>query len=295
MPELDGELWRDIYFASFDDLRLHVRHYPAPDAKARPAICLPGLTRNGQDFHYLASYLAHHPQQPRDVYCVDYRGRGGSQYDRHWRNYTPFMELIDVLDFMTIQDLHQAAIIGTSRGGIIAMMMAAVRPTAMGVVVLNDVGPVIETVGLARIMSYVGRTKVPRSWDDAALLLREMNERAFPAVESWQWEEMARAVFNERNGRPAQGYDRRLARAMGGIDLSQPVPDLWPQFIALSQFPALVIRGANSDLLTAETLQAMVARHPNLRTLIVPGQGHAPLLNDPQSVETIGMFFAAND
>ena len=65
MPELNGELWRDIYYASFDDLRLHVRHYPAPDAKARPVICLPGLTRNGRDFHYLASYLSHHPQRPR--------------------------------------------------------------------------------------------------------------------------------------------------------------------------------------------------------------------------------------
>ena len=166
-------------------------------SKARPVICLPGLTRNGRDFHYLASYLSHHPQRPRSVYCVDYRGRGSSQYDRHWRNYTPFIELIDTLDFMTLQDLHEAAIIGTSRGGLIAMMMAAVRPTAMGVVVLNDIGPVIETTGLARIMGYVGRTRVPRSWEDAAHLLREMNERAFPAIESWQWEEIARAVFNE--------------------------------------------------------------------------------------------------
>jgi len=143
MTELNGELWRDLYYASFDDLRLHVRHYPVAEAKARPVVCLPGLTRNGRDFHYLASYLSHHPQRPRAVYCVDYRGRGGSQYDRQWRNYTPFIELIDALDFMTLQDLHDAAIIGTSRGGIIAMMMAAIRPTAMGVVVLNDIGPVI--------------------------------------------------------------------------------------------------------------------------------------------------------
>ncbi|MGC2340820.1 MAG: alpha/beta hydrolase, partial [Methyloceanibacter sp.] len=249
MTELNGELWRDLYYASFDDLRLHVRHYPVAEAKARSVVCLPGLARNGRDFHYLASYLSHHPQRPRAVYCVDYRGRGGSQYDRHWRNYTPFIELIDALDFMTLQDLHDAAIIGTSRGGIIAMMMAAIRPTAMGVVVLNDIGPVMETTGLARIIGYVGRTKVPRNWDDAALLLREMNERAFPAIESWQWEEIARAVFNEKNGRPAQSYDPRLARAFGTIDLRRPTPDLWPQFMALSQFPAFVIRGANSDLL----------------------------------------------
>jgi len=294
MSELNGELWRDLYYASFDDLRLHVRHYPVADAKARPVVCLPGLTRNARDFHYLASYLSHHPQRPRAVYCVDYRGRGGSQYDRDWHNYTPFVELIDALDFMTLQDLHEAAIIGTSRGGIIAMMMAAVRPTAMGVVVLNDIGPVMETKGLARIMGYVGRTKVPRSWEDAALLLREMNERNFPAIESWQWEEIARAVFNEKNGRPAQSYDRKLARSFGTIDLRHP-RHLWPQFIALGQFPALIIRGANSDLLSAETVEQMVERHPNLRTLTVPGQGHAPVLNEPETVEAIGTFLVSND
>jgi pimeloyl-ACP methyl ester carboxylesterase len=295
MSELNGELWRDLYYASFDDLRLHDRHYPVADSKARPAVCLPGLPRNGRDFHYLASYLSHHPQRPRDVYCIDYRGRGASEHDRDWRNYTPYIELIDTLDFLTLQDLHRAAIIGTSRGGIIAMMMAALRPTAMGVAVLNDIGPVIETRGLARIMGYVGRTKVPRTWDDAALLLREMNERAFPAIESWQWEEIARSIFSERDGRPAQSYDRRLARAFGIIDLGRPVPDLWPQFIALGQFPALVLRGANSDLLSAETLDAMVERHPNLLTLTVPGQGHAPVLNEPETVEAIGAFLAAND
>jgi pimeloyl-ACP methyl ester carboxylesterase len=295
MTELDGELWRDLYYASFDDLRLHVRLYPAAESKARPVICLPGLTRNGRDFHYLASYLSHHPQRPRSVYCVDYRGRGASQYDRDWRNYTPFIELIDALDFMTLQDLHDAAIIGTSRGGIIAMMMAAVRPKAMGVMVLTDIGPVLETTGLARIMGYVGRTKVPRNWEDAAHLLREMNERVFPAIESWQWDEIARAVFNERNGMPAQGYDRKLARAFGRIDLGRKQPDLWPQFMALGQFPAFVIRGANSDLLSAETVETMVERHPNLRTLTVPGQGHAPVLNEPETVEAIGSFLGTND
>jgi pimeloyl-ACP methyl ester carboxylesterase len=264
------------------------------DAKARPVVCLPGLTRNARDFHYLASYLSHHPQRPRAVYCVDYRGRGGSQHDRDWHNYTPFVELIDVLDFMTLQDLHEAAIIGTSRGGVIAMMMAAFRPTAMAVVVLNDIGPVMETKGLARIMGYVGRTKVPRSWEDAAHLLREMNERNFPAIESWQWEEIARAVFNEKNGRPAQSYDRKLARSFGTIDLRHP-RDLWPQFVALGQFPALVIRGSHSDLLSAETVDQMVERHPNLRTLTVQGQGHAPVLNEPDTVEVIGTFLASND
>ena len=102
MSELKAELWRDIYFPSFDDLRLYARHYPAADAKSRPVVCLAGLTRNCRDFHDLASRLAKHPETPRDVYCLDCRGRGMSQYDRNWRNYTPYIELIDTLDFMTM-------------------------------------------------------------------------------------------------------------------------------------------------------------------------------------------------
>jgi pimeloyl-ACP methyl ester carboxylesterase len=295
MPELDGELWRDITYASFDDLKLYVRHYPAPDAKLRSVICLPGLTRNARDFHYLATYLSRHPEKPRNVYCLDYRGRGRSQYDRNWRNYVPFIELLDTLDFLTIYGLHKVGIVGTSRGGMIAMLMAALRPTAMGPVVLNDIGPVIETRGLARIIGYVGRMPVPKSWPDAVMILREMNERAFPDFSDAQWEEMAREVFDERKGRPARAYDRRLARALGTIDLSRPIPDLWPQFIALGQVPAFVVRGANSDVLSAETLEAMVERHPNLRTLTVPDQGHAPVLKEPDTVEAIGAFLAAND
>lgn len=295
MSELDGELWRDIFYTSFDDLKLYARHYPAPDEKLRSVVCLPGLTRNARDFHYLASYLSRHPEKPRNVYCLDYRGRGLSQYDRNWRNYVPYIELIDTLDFLAIRGLHRVTVVGTSRGGLIAMLMATVRPTAMGAVVLNDIGPVIETRGLARIVGYVGRMPVPKTWPEAVMLLREMNERAFPDLDEAQWEELAQALFDERKGRPALAYDRRLARAFGTIDLSQTIPDLWPQFVALGQVPAFVIRGANSDVLSAETLKAMVTRHPNLRAMTVPDQGHAPLLKEPETVEAIGTFLAAND
>ncbi|MGV1014433.1 MAG: alpha/beta fold hydrolase, partial [Methyloceanibacter sp.] len=157
------------------------------------------------------------------------------------------------------------------------------------------IGPVIETRGLARIVGYVGRMPVPKTWPDAAMLLREMNGHAFPDFDDTQWEEMAQALFDERKGRPALAYDRKLARAFGTIDLSQAIPTLWPQFTALGQVPAFVIRGENSDVLSTETLKAMVARHPNLRTLTVPGQGHAPVLKAAETVEAIGTFLAAND
>ena len=295
MPEPSGEQWREIRYASFDDLELYARHYPAPGDALRSVICLTGLTRNARDFHTLATYLSKHAEKPRNVYCLDYRGRGKSQYDSNWRNYIPFIELVDTLDFLTLKGLHKPGIVGTSRGGIIAMLMGALRPTALGPVVLNDIGPVVETRGMARIVRYVRRMPVPRNWADAAILLREMNERAFPEFTDAQWEEIAKDLFDERKGRLVRAYDRRLARALGTIDLSRPVPDMWPQFIALGQVPVFVIRGANSDLLSVDTLEAMVERHPNLRAMTVPDQGHAPVLREPETVEAIASFFAAND
>ena len=295
MPELNGEPWRDIYYESFDDLQLYARHYPAPDERFRSVICLPGLTRNIRDFHTLATYLSTHPEKPRNVYCLDYRGRGRSQHDPNWRNYVPYIELLDTLDFLTVQGLHRVGIVGTSRGGIIAMMMAALRPTAMGAVVLNDIGPVIETRGLARIVGYVGRMPVPKTWADAVQIMREINGRGFPHFTDSQWDQMARGVFEERRGRLVLAYDRKLGRAIGTVDLSRPVPDMWPQFVALGQVPAFVLRGENSDVLSAETLEAMVERHPNLRAMTVPEQGHAPVLQEQEPVEAIGAFFAVND
>lgn len=295
MAELDGKPWRDIFYGSFDDLRLYARHYPAPDERFRSVVCLAGLTRNARDFHTLATYLSTHPEKPRNVYCLDYRGRGRSQYDTNWRNYVHYTELMDVLDFLTSQGLHRVGIVGTSRGGIIAMMMAALRPTAMGAVVLNDIGPVIETRGLARIVGYVGRMPVPKTWADAMMIMREINGRGFPEFTDAQWDQMARSVFEERKGRLALSYDRKLARAIGTVDLSRPVPNMWAQFIAMGQIPAFVLRGEHSDVLSAETLEEMVERHPNLRTLTVPEQGHAPVLQEQEPVEAIGAFFAAND
>ena len=295
MHELHSKPWRDISYASSDDLTLYARHYPAPDESFRSVVCLAGLTRNSRDFHTLATYLSTHPETPRNVYCIDYRGRGRSAFDPNWRNYTPNVELADVLDFLTIQGLHQVGIVGTSRGGIITMMMAAARPTVMGPIVLNDIGPVIETRGLARIVNYVRRMPLPKTWADAMQIMREINARGFPHFTDSQWDQMARSVFEERKGRLVLSYDRKLSKAIGTIDLSRPLPPLWPEFIAMSKMPTFVMRGENSDILSAETLNEMIERHPNLRAMTIADQGHAPTLAEPDQVEAIGAFFAVND
>src|SRR5665647_1062482 len=156
-----------------------------------------------------------------------------SDSDPDWPNYAPTIETLDVLDFMTLTGLHDAAVIGTSRGGLITMLMAAAQPTAIGAVVLNDIGPVIEHEGLARISGYVGRVPLPISWPDAARMVRELNRRHFPEVSDAVWEGVARQLYNEKNGKPAPGYDPNLGNALSVLD--GPMPMLWPQFEALKR------------------------------------------------------------
>ncbi|MET0568342.1 MAG: alpha/beta hydrolase [Hyphomicrobiaceae bacterium] len=293
-PISDKRNWRDIFYTSRDGLRLHARHYPAPASSRRPALCLPGLTRNARDFHALASYLSgtDHPN-PRDVYAVDYRGRGRSAHDADWRNYAIQVETLDVLDFMTVAGIHDAALIGTSRGGLIAMIMATMRPASIGAVILNDIGPVIERDGLARIVAYAGRVPLPNSWAEAAALTQDMSKRHFPSVPAQQWADVARQWFDDVNGQPAHSYDQNLAKAISLLD--GPVPSLWLQFEALSYAPTLAIRGELSDVLSEQTLYQMCVRHPRLETFLVAGQGHAPLLLDPATQTAIGRFLAASD
>ena len=291
--------YESLYFVQRNGLKLHARIYPALHADpgsardpARPLVCLPGLTRNSRDFHELALALSR-GERARIVYALDYRGRGLSDNDTDWRNYTVPAEMHDVFDFLVARGLEQAAILGTSRGGLIAMLLAAAQPAIMGPVILNDIGPVIEREGLTRISSNVGRTPLPRDWTEAAAMVRDLNIRDFPAVPEQDWEAIARQLFNEKNGRPAPGYDPGLGRTFSVLD--GPMPALWPQFEALTRVPVMVIRGVNSDILSAATVDLMRQRHPDLTELAITGQGHAPWLRDEASIGEIRRFLERTD
>jgi pimeloyl-ACP methyl ester carboxylesterase len=285
--------WQDLHLTMRDGLRLYARRYPATaTTKRRPALCLPGLTRNSRDFHDLAIRLSTGPEA-RSVYTLDARGRGGSDYDPDWRNYTVPLETNDVIDALAALGLHDVALVGTSRGGLIAMVLGAMQPGSIGAVVLNDIGPIIERAGLSRITAYVGRTPTPISWDDATRMVRSLSQQNFPAVPDEQWASVARAWFNDNKGRPAPGYDRKLAKAVSITD--GPPPPLWAQFDTLKHKPMLVIRGALSDILSAATVSAMQARHPNCAALKVAGQGHAPLLKDATTNNAIAAFLGHAD
>jgi pimeloyl-ACP methyl ester carboxylesterase len=290
------QAYREITFTARDGLRLYGRHYPAATrdgAARRPVLCLAGLTRNSRDFHLIAGALSQRPAGARDVYTLDYRGRGRSDYDPDWRNYTVPLEMTDVLDYMVVTGIAGASIIGTSRGGLIAMVMGAYQPRSVGPVVLNDIGPIVEEKGLSRISAYVGRIPLPGSWADAGALVADMGKRSFPAVTADEWVEIAKQWFNEHKGRPSPGYDPELSHALSV--LNGPIPKLWPQFEALKRVPVMVLRGERSDILSAATVEEMRQRHPAFTSHVVKDQGHAPLLRDAETIEAIAQFLDATE
>lgn len=292
---MQADAFEEHVFTAPDGLDLYARIYGAHLRRAMPAICLPGLTRNSRDFHGLALHLSREAAQPRRVVTVDYRGRGRSGHAPDWRSYDVATETRDLLAGLTVLGIDRAAFIGTSRGGLIVFALSAARPAAIGAVVLNDVGPVIEGDGLARIRAFMERAPEPASFQDAAAILRAAHGAAFTALGDADWNRMARAIWRDENGRPVADYDPRLSRTLKGIDFSRPLPVFWPQFEALARVPVLGIRAAASTLLSAATFAEMARRHPRFEAVTVEGQGHAPMLETAALPTRIEMFLAKAD
>ncbi len=278
-----------IFVTAPDGLKLHVRRYGQRAARSLPVVCLPGLARTTADFDVLASALAGGAQN-RQVVAVDYRGRGRSDYDRNPENYALAVELADLLAVLTSLDIGRAVFVGTSRGGILTMLLATARPAAIAAAVLNDIGPVIEPKGLIRIKSYVGKLPPPTNYEEGAEILRRLFDAQFPKLDGDDWLPAAHRTWQERDGRLVPTYDTQLARTLDGMDLERPLPALWKEFDALANVPLMIIRGANSDLLSEATVAAMQERRTSTEILIVPDQGHAPLLVEPDVIRRITTF-----
>ncbi|MGO4388464.1 alpha/beta fold hydrolase [Microvirga sp. 2YAF29] len=270
--------YRDLFASASDGLRLYARDYGLSGGTALPVVCLPGLARNSQDFHALAEALSMDAFHPRRVISLDYRGRGRSEWDSDWRKYDIGIEVGDTLQVLAAAGIEKAVFVGTSRGGLITMALGASRPELLAGVVLNDVGPVIEVKALMRIRGYVGKLPLPTTIREGGEILRRQSGDQFPGYTQEQWEDMAKGTWHEQDGRLALSYDPNLMKPLEALDLDKPMPDLWPLFEGLKPFPLLVIRGEHSDLLTVETVAQMQERHPRLKALTVPGQGHAPSL-----------------
>lgn len=263
--------------------------YQDTDTPGPVVLCLPGLTRNSRDFAGLARHLA-----PRyRVLRLDPRGRGLSEWAAQpLAEYTLQAEAADALALLDHLGVARAAIIGTSRGGLLGMMLGAGMPGRLSCLVLNDIGPVIEEEGLAFIMSYLGIEPEWDSFEAAARGLERTMGAAFPDLTPTQWRGFARTIFRDEDGRPRLSYDPRLRDAMAAATATtaEEQPGLWPLFDALAGLPLLAIRGENSNILAAGTLAEMARRRPDMARVTVPRRGHPPFLDEPEALAAIDGF-----
>ncbi|MFT6457096.1 alpha/beta fold hydrolase [Pseudophaeobacter arcticus] len=268
------------FFTTSDGLSLFYEETGTPTGT--PLICLAGLTRDSRDFRYFAP----HAQQYRLI-TLDARGRGQSDPDPDFQNYNVPREARDVLELMDHLSLPKAALLGTSRGGMVAMMLAASAKSRLMAVILNDVGPVIPEDGIARIMMYVGRRPAAKTHAQAAETLAALMAPAFGDVPAQRWREEVETFYDATDGGLQLRYDPRIRDALLTQAEAGPVPDLWPLFIALDGLPCGIIRGANSDVLSHETYLEMQRRLPQIQAVELANRGHVPFLDEPLSLSLI--------
>lgn len=268
-----------LSWQSADRLTLRARDH-AGDQTRTPVLCLPGLTRNARDFEDLAAAIA----PTRRVICPDLRGRGDSDYARDAASYAPATYCDDIERLLEAEAITRFIAIGTSLGGLLTMMLAAGGPDRVVGAVLNDIGPVIEPAGLERIRDYVGQGRSHETWMHAARALQEAQGAIYPDFTAADWLRLAkRLMVVGSGGRIVFDYDMAIAEPIETADDAAPAPDLWPMFDALAGRPLLVIRGERSDILSAQTAQAMAARHDRVDLLTLPRVGHAPTLDEPEA------------
>jgi pimeloyl-ACP methyl ester carboxylesterase len=276
------------FYTSRDGLRLYARDYPHAEPRAT-ILCLHGLSRNSADFAQMCETL----NDEYRLIAVDQRGRGKSAYDPNPENYNPLVYSRDMFDLLDHLGLGQVIVIGTSMGGVISMVMGSMDNTRFRAVVLNDIGPVIDPSGLARIRAYVGQLEPVNTWADAEAQVAATNAIAFPDYSAAEWGRFARNVYREdENGRPVIAHDPAIAGSLRDRADAPAVPDLWPAFDVLSDVPILVVRGETSDILAPGCVTEMRRRRPDLEAVEISGRGHAPMLDEPAAIAALRNFLA---
>jgi pimeloyl-ACP methyl ester carboxylesterase len=273
--------WTDRYWNSSDGIKLHFRDYDGPHERP-PILCLPGLTRNARDFEPVAAAFAGEWR----VISVEFRGRGLSGFDPDPGNYHPRTYAADVLKLLDQLGIADAVFIGTSLGGLVTMLMASTDSERIAGALLNDIGPVIDPAGIERIGTYVGRGTSFSGWDEAIEQFSARNLDVYPDYDRAEWERFVRRLMIEKNGRVEFDYDMAIAETFARPADASPT-DAWPLFMALEGRPVTILRGEISDLLSDAIAAEMVERLDDCELVTVPRVGHAPSLDEPESLAAI--------
>ena len=279
----------DCSYKSSDGLSLYYRDYRQANTNEVPVLCLPGLTRNSKDFAAISTHLA--PQ--RRVLSLEFRGRGRSDYDSVSERYVPPTYANDVITLLDHLNLKKVVCLGTSLGGLVSMLLASMIPARIHAVILNDMGAAIDPSGLARIASYAGKQGAVTSWVEAVEQTRTTNELAFPDKSQEWWMSFARNTFREdSDGIPVLDYDPKIADAMRAAGGTPDAKAGWLLFGGLQSTPTLLLRGELSDILSRDVAADMRAKKSDLVVAQIAGVGHAPMLDEPDSVAAIDSFLA---
>lgn len=280
--------YKDHCYRSADDrLDLYARIYD-DCTDGIPILMMHGLTRNSADFENIAEIL----RKNHKLIAADQRGRGRSGYDPESTNYHPAVYAEDMIALLRSLDIEKAILLGTSMGGIIAMLMSARQPDMAQALIINDVGPEVAPAGLERLQSYVGKSIQVDNWHDAADHCRQINQIAFPEYRSADWMAFAKRTFTtDKSGIPKLAYDMAISEGVQGEAPTAAPADLWQNWDLLPKIPILAIRGESSDILSPQTLADMRRRHAgSFSSVEIPGRGHAPMLDEPKAISTISKF-----
>lgn len=263
------------HFIASDGARLAY----SDQGEGMPVLCLAGLTRNMADFDHVAPHLP-----GVRLVRMDYRGRGRSEWTGP-ETYTVPVEARDALELLDHLGIGKAAVLGTSRGGLIGLLLAAVAHDRLLGLCLNDIGPVIERGGLERIFDHVGRNPSSRTHRALAARLPEVMP-GFADVPEGRWLADAQRQYEETPQGLRIRYDPALREAFLAAFQGE-APDLWPLWEATAGFPVALIRGGNSDLLSRETANEMLRRRPDMLFADLPGRAHVPWLDEPEALTVL--------
>ena len=282
--------FQEFRWQSDDGLSLFAKNWTCSGSNTHPLLCLAGLTRNSNDFDEFARTLSQDATNPVQVLAMDYRGRGQSDYDLKNTNYSFERELKDIVAGLDTLQIETVNILGTSRGGIHAIIMSTFYPNRVGKVILNDIGPDISKEGLQRINEYIGIPVEFSNQNEAASHLKNLFGEQFPLMKDLDWIEEVKRTYKVSEGQIILNYDPNLRKSFLEQSDKNSNVDLWALFKGLANKELMVIHGVLSNILTEQTIEKMKQEHPNLQVVQVQEQGHPPQLRDTETQEKIESF-----
>ncbi len=259
-----------------------------------PLLCIPSELGNTSEYEQLIGALAEQVGAPRRIFNFDLRGRGRSVLSRK-DNSTTETDADDIVSICDAMGLHHCDVLVTGRAALSVFLTGPKRPSTIGRLILNDAGPEFDSVGIAKLGTTMKRAPQPADWADAVDILKKIKGETFTIFNAEDWQDLARTIWKDENGRPVQNYDNKLYRLSNVDDFDNKQPLVWQEFALFKTTPTLFIRGSKSELMTEALADKILTHQTHAKLAIATGQGHAPVLHKENLPQSIAEFLATTD